>query len=143
MSDGDGMDPAALAAEASGAAETAADKMGDAAGGSPFEAAAEEATDEAPGLVEILMSTEPDESPADYPDLPPWTAHFVIGGKKCLNAMSTREIDKGTPAALNFVQGGLGFATSARDQGSKGGPSRSSRDDGDGGDHGVNIHTDA
>lgn len=53
-------------------------------------------------LGKALLSTEPDESPGDYPDLSDVTADLLIGTKKVLNDLTGTAVDKGTPAIVNF-----------------------------------------
>lgn len=70
--------------------------------------------------IDLLLSTEPDETPeADYPDLPPHTAHIVIGIKKMLNEALGGKMTTGTPAAENLARGAIGFVQS-RDTGESG-----------------------
>lgn len=60
-------------------------------------------------ITDILMETEPDENPAEYPENPDWFSHFVIAGKKMLNGITGGKVGRGTPAAQNLVMGGVGF----------------------------------
>lgn len=107
MSDGDAA-AAAMAAEASGGdAPDAGDVMeADAADGGGR-----------PGIVEILLHTEPDESPDDYDDLPDYTAHGIIGLKKVAHALGVEGLSGGTPAAVNFAQAAVGYADEFSDEG--------------------------
>lgn len=54
-----------------------------------------------------LLETEPDESPSDYPELPDYTAHLIIGVKKVVNHLSDGDLREGTPAIENFARAGL------------------------------------
>lgn len=80
-------------------------------------------------LMDGLLSTKPDQSPEDYPDLPEHTAHFIIGTKKFLNGALDAGISKGTTAAENYARGAIG-ALSERQTGGE---------SGDGGDQWSDI----
>jgi hypothetical protein len=58
---------------------------------------------------EMLLSTEPDESPqSDHADKPEHVAHGLIGAKKMLSAAGTT-VESGTPAILNIGMAAIGF----------------------------------
>lgn len=97
MADAD-PDPSDLAAAASG---------DDPAGGIP---GPDNPTGEVPdmgepgdtSIVDMLLSTEPDESVQEYEELHPAAAHAIIGIKKMVNEATDANLSRGTPAIENF-----------------------------------------
>jgi hypothetical protein len=61
-------------------------------------------------LKDMLLSTEPDESPDDHPDQADHVSHALIGVKKMLNGAGSN-IKSGVPAVVNFLLAGIGFAS--------------------------------
>lgn len=126
-------DAAALAAEASG--------------GDPGEAMSRASPDEGStgdgsarrSVMGALMHTEPDESPGDYPDLPTYTAHAVIGSKKVINYF-TDDVGKGTPAIVNFGMVPVELRRERSDETDGGSTDRGSAETDDGAD--VQLHGD-
>ncbi|WP_436909953.1 hypothetical protein [Halosimplex marinum] len=62
-------------------------------------------------LKDMLLSTEPDESPDDHPDKSDTASHALIGVKKMLRGAGAN-IKAGTPAVVNFALAGIGLASS-------------------------------
>ena len=57
-------------------------------------------------ITRALLSTEPDESPSDYPDLPEYTAHFLIALKQMANELApSANVGTGTPAVAHLAIG--------------------------------------
>jgi hypothetical protein len=110
------LDPKTLAAEATGG------DAGDAAADAADAADAGEAADAGTSAVDLLLATEPDEDPADYPDeTPEWLAHYLIGAKKVLAELTGADVDAGTPAAANFMFGTVGLLRSRQADAGAGG----------------------
>jgi len=68
-----------------------------------------ERADDETSIVDMLVSTEPEDSPANYPGRPAWLSHMIIGTKKSINAAADTGIGAGTTALENFVLGGIGL----------------------------------
>lgn len=102
-----------------------ADTTADEPGVSPSDAIMDDDVTEEPdsgetSIMDILLSTEPADSPANHPDKEPWLAHMVIGIKKALNGAMSTELRSGTPALENFAFGGLGLLLSGEGDDSDG-----------------------
>jgi hypothetical protein len=63
-------------------------------------------------ITDMLLSTEPEDSPVNHPEKPPWMAHALIGLKKALNAAMSADLRSGTTALENFAFAALGIALS-------------------------------
>jgi hypothetical protein len=69
----------------------------------------DEVADDETSIVDMLLSTEPADSPANYPGRPAWMSHMIIGVKKSINAAADTGIGAGTTALENFALGGIGL----------------------------------
>lgn len=87
-----GPEEAAKAAVDPGAAEGTAGAMG-------------EAAEQSFRPTDLLLSTRPDESPAEYHGMSDGAADILIGIKKSLNAVSPDRMESGTPAVFNYLRG--------------------------------------
>jgi hypothetical protein len=75
---------------------------------SPTDPDVERANDET-SIVDMFLSTEPEDSPANYPGRPAWMSHAIIGVKKSVNAVADTGMSAGTTALENFVLAGIGL----------------------------------
>ena len=60
-------------------------------------------------IVDMLLSTEPEDSPTNYPGRPAWMSHAIIGVKKSVNAVADTGMSAGTTALENFALAGIGL----------------------------------
>jgi hypothetical protein len=75
-----------------------------------------EEVDDGVDVMDALLSTEPADSAANYPERPEWVSHAVIGVKKAINGIMDSELQSGTTALENFAWAGIGmFMASAED----------------------------
>lgn len=77
------------------------------------EAAAEEDGGSSISVSDLLLSTEPDETPAEY-SLDPKIAHVIIAGKKMMRGAGAN-VQRGTTALENLIRAGVGFVTGGDD----------------------------
>jgi len=68
-----------------------------------------EAADDSTSIVDMLLSTEPEDSPANYPGRPAWMSNVIIGVKKSVNAAADTGMSAGTTALENFALAGIGL----------------------------------
>jgi hypothetical protein len=78
--------------------------------------------DDGMDVMDMLLSTEPADSPANYPERPDWVSHMVIGVKKAINGVMDSELRSATTALENFACAGIGmFMAGAEDEPEEGG----------------------
>lgn len=66
----------------------------------------------APSLVDGLLETQPSNSVEQFPSMPTWAAHCMIGTLKFVNGIaSSQELGSGKPAIVNFAEAGISFYT--------------------------------
>jgi hypothetical protein len=69
---------------------------------------AEDSGSSSVSISEMLLSTEPDETPSQHPDKSEPVAHGLIAMKKMLSAAGS-SVDAGTPAIVNLGLSAFGF----------------------------------
>lgn len=72
--------------------------------------------DDGVDYMDMLLSTEPADSPANYPERPDWVSHTVIGVKKAINGVMDTEMRSGTTALENFAWAGIGMFMAGADE---------------------------
>jgi len=100
----------------------------DLGGGSATDPTDSGSSDSGLSIREMLLSTEPPETPDDYPGTEPRVAHVIIGVKKMIRGAGA-PVKEGVPAIQNFAMAGLRFIRTGRTESTDSGDGNDPEDD--------------